>query len=117
MSPRTKVFHLPNMRTFRSTKSLQRGYGIGGLFRGLIRAATPIVKKTLLSAGQKALHVGANVLKDVQENNVSAKDALLNQLMSSKTINRGVKRKSNSSRKSSKSKVRRKLETVTIPNL
>jgi len=122
MSPRTRVFYVrdPSMRVFRSPQSLQRGYGIGGLFRGLIRAATPMVKKSLFKVGQKALNMGADALSDVQQNNVSIKDAVLNQIMGSKSINtRTAKRKKVGSKKVSKRKVgkKQKLATVEIPGL
>ena len=105
------------MRVFRSPQSLQRGYGIGGLFRGLIRAAAPIMKKTLLHAGKKALNMGADALDDMQQNKVSLKDAVLNQLSLPKLINRSTrKRKVVTQKKAPKRKVQ-KLETVTIPNI
>lgn len=119
MSPRTRVFYVrqPRMRVFRSPQSLQRGYGIGGLFRGLIRAAAPIVKKTLFKAGRKALSMGADALSDVQQNNVSIKDAVLNQITGPKPINRRTaKRKINSSKKKRVSK-KQKLTSVEIPGL
>ena len=95
------------MRVFKSRSTLQRGYGIGGLFRGLIRSATPLLKKGLLSAGKKALLAGANVLSDVQENDVTLKKALGKQLNTfGNTINRsGTKRKNNSSTKQPRRKV------------
>lgn len=68
------------MRVFKSRSSLQRGYGIGGLFRGLIRSATPLLKKGLLAAGKKALTAGANALGDVQENNETFRNAIEKQV-------------------------------------
>ena len=120
MSLRTKVFYIqPKMRVFRSSHSIQRGHGIGGLFRGLLRVAKPFVKKTLLNAGENALKIGAQTLNDMRENNRTPVDAIKNQLnRSQKTINRrAVKRKPVSSIKASKRKVARKLETVDIPDL
>ena len=122
---RTKVFYVrnPSMRVFRSQQSMQRGYGIGGLFRGLIRTVKPLMKKGLLSAGRKALNVGANALSDMQDNNVTLKKALQKQIRSTfvptkKTINRrDPKRKSSSSHTSQKRKVANKLEQITVPNL
>ena len=107
------------MYVFKTRNSLQRGYGIGGLFRGLIRSATPMLKKGLLKAGKKALEIGANTLNDVQENDESFKNALSKQVRTalgvSKPINRpGVKRKATSSKKRSKKKVAR-IEQVSIP--
>ena len=118
MPSRVKVYYVrqPNMRVFRSVRSLQRGHGIGGLFRGLMRAATPIVKSSLLKAGQKALNMGVDVLKDIQQNDASVKEVVLKKVLGSKPINRrGKKRKAISSKKSTKRKV--VLEKVTIPKL
>ena len=119
---RTKVFYIkkPAMRVFRSSQSIQRGHGIGGLFRGLLRVAKPFMKKTLLSAGEKALNMGANALHDIRENNSTAKQAMLNQLCAQKPINRRAnKRKASSVNKKLKRKVAKKvnLEAVTIPTL
>ena len=106
------------MYVFKTRNSLQRGYGIGGLFRGLLRSATPLLKKGLLKAGKKALEIGANTLNDVQENDTSFKNAFSKQartaLGTSKPINRpGSKRKASSSKKRSKKKVAR-IEQVLI---
>ena len=56
----------------------QRGAGIGGLFRGLMKSVTPLLKRGLAHAGKRALTVGADVLRDVVENNTSVKDAVSN---------------------------------------
>ena len=119
---RSKVFYLqPEMRVFRSSQSMQRGHGIGGLFRGLIHVAKPLVRKTLLNAGEKALNLGARTVRDIKVNNRTVANAIKNQLKApQKTINkRASKRKSTSSLNSSKRKVKRRrrqqrLETVTI---
>jgi hypothetical protein len=70
---------------------LQRGYGIGGIFKGLFRTVSPFIKKGLLKVGKRALTMGANALDDVSKNNTSFKGAMKNQIMSSlpKGINRG----------------------------
>lgn len=114
---RTKVFYVrKNMKVFRSQQSMQRGYGIGGLFRSLIRTATPMLKKGLISVGQKALSAGADALSDIQENNVSINKALKKQFQAaiSKPINRRArKRKSTTSVKPAKRKVvKYKVEEV-----
>ena len=44
---------------------LQRGYGLGGFFKGLSRTFAPVVKRGLVSAGKKALETGVEVLGDV----------------------------------------------------
>ena len=43
----------------------QRGYGIGGIFKGLTRTFAPVVKKGLLSLVKQALQSGFQVLDDV----------------------------------------------------
>ena len=120
MSLRTKVFYIqPKMRVFRSSQSIQRGHGIGGLFRGLLRVAKPFVKKTLLNVGEKALTMGAQTLNDMRENNTTPMNAIKKQFnRSKKPINtRAKKRKSVSLSKPSKRKVARKLESVINPHL
>ena len=53
---------------------LQRGYGLGGIFKGLVRTFKPIVKKGLVSAGKQALLKGIDVLNDVSESENSLKN-------------------------------------------
>ena len=79
------------IRMFRAPP-LQRGYGIGGIFKGLFRTVSPFIKKGLLQVGKRALTMGANALDDVSKNNTSFKGAMKNQIISSlpKGINRGV---------------------------
>ena len=43
----------------------QRGYGIGGIFKGLTRTFVPVVKKGLLNLGKQALQGGVQVLDNV----------------------------------------------------
>lgn len=54
------------MKTFRGP-AMQKGYGLGGLFKGLARSFAPTLKKGLISAGKKALTTGVAVLNDVAE--------------------------------------------------
>ena len=106
---------------------LQRGHGIGGLFKGLFRIAVPIIRKSLApiarrglkaaaksalkSAGKKALKASAYALKDVAEDKATLKEALKNRANEAlnsgiATINTGArKRKSNTTVRGSKSKV------------
>ena len=42
-----------------------RGYGIGGILKGLIRTFAPVVKKGLLNFAKQALCSGVQVLDDV----------------------------------------------------
>lgn len=104
------------MHVFKTRSSLQRGYGIGGLFRGLIRTATPLLKKGLLAVGKKALTAGANALTDVQENDATFRNAIVNQVratLQQKPINsRGTKRKKISSKKAPKRKVAKFLDHI-----
>ena len=79
---------------------LQRGRGIGGLFRGLFRTVSPLLKKGLLYAGKTALDAGARALDDVRENDTTVKQALLTEARAipQNIINRsGVKRKASKS--------------------
>ena len=45
--------------------SLQKGYGFGGLFRSLFRAAVPLFKYGAKAVGKQLFHSGVNVLNDV----------------------------------------------------
>lgn len=47
--------------------SFQRGYGIGGLFRSLFRAAVPLFKSGAKAVGKQLFHSGVDVLKDVSQ--------------------------------------------------
>lgn len=54
----------------------QKGYGLGGLFSGLIRRAMPILKDTALSAGKNLLRSGADLFEDVISGKKDWKTAL-----------------------------------------
>ena len=91
---------------------LQRGSGFGGIFKSLLKVAMPMVKKGLLHVGKTALTVGAKALQDVSENKSTAKQALkthaLDAFHPKNYINMsGTNRKSNTSTKPSKRKVKR----------
>lgn len=43
----------------------QNGYGFGGLFRSLFRAAVPLFKSGAKAVGKQLFHTGVDVLKDV----------------------------------------------------
>ena len=47
--------------------ALKRGYGIGRIFKGLIRTFVSIVKKSLLNLGKHALETAVQVLDDVNQ--------------------------------------------------
>lgn len=104
------------MRVFRA-QPMQRGHGIGGLFKGLMRVAMPLLKKGLLFAGKRALTAGANVLQDVSENKSSLKEAAKNRALEAinplNLINSAPrKRKSNTSVTQRKRKVKRTANTI-----
>ena len=52
------------MPVFRGS-AWQQGYGLGGLFKSLARAAMPMVKSGAKALGKIALNTGANLLGDV----------------------------------------------------
>ena len=63
-------------------KPMQRGDGLGGMFRSLFRTMTPHLKKGLAHVGQRALTAGANALADMSANNTPIKEALEKQVKS-----------------------------------
>ncbi len=76
---RTRQQYGGNFPVFRSMQPVQRGYGLGGMFRSLFRTVTPHLKKGLAHVGRRALTAGASALADMSENNTSLKDALKKQ--------------------------------------
>ena len=52
-----------NIPAFRGP-AIQKGYGIGGLFKGFVRTITPTIKRGLITAGKQALKTGIDVLDD-----------------------------------------------------
>ena len=57
----------------------QKGYGFGGLFRSLFRAAVPLFKSGAKAVGKQLLHSGVDVLNDLSRGEnikVSAKRRL-----------------------------------------
>ena len=44
---------------------MQKGYGLGGLFKGFMRAVAPKLKQGLVHVGKKALKTGLETLGDV----------------------------------------------------
>ena len=106
-------------------RPLQRGSGFGGLFKGLLKAAMPMVKKGLLHVGKRVLSAGSNALQDVSENKASLKDALKNraleQLPGLNSINSGAKKRksttpNNPSRRKGK-KAKNNRSKVIAPSL
>ena len=43
----------------------QRGHGLGGIFRGLFRAATPLLKRGAMVLGKQIIRSDSRVSKDV----------------------------------------------------
>jgi len=59
--------------------TLQRGYGLGGVLGGLMRAATPLLKQGMKAVGKQALSTGIGLLGDTLQGRnlkVSAKRRL-----------------------------------------
>ena len=46
-------------------RSIQRGYGLGGIFRGLFRSALPFLKQGAKTVGRQALRSGIDLAQDV----------------------------------------------------
>ena len=53
-----------NLPAFHGVR-IQRGYGLGGLLKGLFRAAVPLFKQGAKVVGRTALKTGARVARDV----------------------------------------------------
>ena len=53
------------MPVYRGSPVLQRGYGLGGLLRGLFRRALPFLKKGATMVGKQALQTGMDLAEDV----------------------------------------------------
>ena len=107
----TMYYRRSNIPVYRF-QPLQLGSGFGGLLKGLLKAAMPMVKKGLLHVGKRVLNAGSNALQDVSENKASLKDALKNraleQLHPANLINSGArKRKSTTPNKPSRRKVKK----------
>ena len=55
------MYRLP---TFKGA-ARQRGYGIGGIFKGLTRTFASVVKKGLLNLGKRAIQSGVQIFDEV----------------------------------------------------
>ena len=115
MAPRraqTMNYQHHNIPVYRF-QPLQRGSGFGGLFKGLLKAAMPMVKKGLLNVGKRVLNAGAMALQDVSENKATMREALKNRALEQvqpvlNNINRSAtKRKSTTPKKTSAGKVKK----------
>ena len=66
------------------SRSMQRGHGLGRLFEGIFQVAVPILRRTVLKAGKKAmktlgkraLKAGYGAIKDVAHDRENLRDAL-----------------------------------------
>ena len=56
--------HGAGLPVFRGS-AIQKGYGLGGLFRGLLQTAAPVLKQGLISVGKSAMKAGVETLSDV----------------------------------------------------
>lgn len=54
------------LKAFRGP-AFQRGYGLGGFFKGLARSFAPVLKQGLAKVGKKALKAGVQVFQDVSQ--------------------------------------------------
>ena len=109
---------------------LQRGHGLGGLFKTLfrvavpvLRRAAPIVKRTVVRVGKasskRAAKVGAKALKDVATNKSTLKEAIKQRVQeaafdaAAEVINKGVvsQNVNTSKRKPKSQQVKRKRKT------
>ena len=61
-SPGTQ--HGGNLPAFHGVR-VQRGYGLGGLLKGLFRAAVPLFKQGAKAVGQTALKTGSEIAGDI----------------------------------------------------
>lgn len=109
--------------------ALQRGHGLGGLFKGLFKLAAPIIrrtavrvgKKALKTVGKRALKAGANVLTDIADKKATPKEAIIKHakeiIIPPKGINTSRRKtKPNTLKKTAKSKVK-KGKTVIAPRM
>lgn len=47
--------------------ALQKGYGFGGLFKSLFRAAVPLFKSGAKAVGKQLFHTGVDMLNDISQ--------------------------------------------------
>jgi hypothetical protein len=105
--------------------ALQRGHGLGGLFKSLFKLAAPIVRRTAVRAGKKALKTvgrralkaGANVLTDIADKKATPKEALIRRakqvVLPPKSINTSKRKtKSSTLKKTTKSKVQKRKHII-----
>lgn len=100
-----------------------RGFGLGGLIRGLFKSAVPLLKPIAKTVGKSLLKTGGRIAKDVILDKKNFKSALkrragesLEDLVSKATAPSTKKRHktttSNKSRKKTKSKTKQKHKDI-----
>ena len=108
---------------------LQRGHGLGGMFKALfrvavpaLRRAAPIVKRTAVRVGKaaskRAVKAGAKALQDVAKNKSTLKEAIKQRVQeaafdaAAEAINKGVvSQKVNTSKRKSKNQQVKRRKT------
>lgn len=90
---------------------MQKGYGLGGFFKGMARTFAPVLKKGLLTVGRKALETGVQVMNDVADgrnfkNSVKqrSKEGLKNVFINKPSTRKPVSRKRIAKKSTSKAK-------------
>lgn len=77
--PKKPQYGYGGLPSYRGGLSIQRGYGLGGFFKGLARSFAPVLKKGLVNVGKKALETGARVVEDASQGK-SIKSSVRNRL-------------------------------------
>jgi hypothetical protein len=70
------IFH---GQRFQYGGQMQRGRGLGGMFRGLLRTVAPHLKRGLAHVGKRAVAAGLNAVNDMVENKTSMREAFKKQ--------------------------------------
>lgn len=107
--------------------TFQKGYGFGGLFRSLFRAAVPLFKSGAKAVGKQLFHSGVNVLSDLSRGEnikVAAKRRLkeAGQNLTDKAATKvktmiGSGRRYKKRKRSNKSVIRRKAKKVKVHDI
>lgn len=107
--------------------TLQKGYGFGGLFRSLFRAAVPLFKSGAKAVGKQLFHSGVNVLSDLsrgEDIKMAAKRRLkeAGQTLTDKAATKvktmiGSGRRYKKRKRSTKAVIRRKAKKVKVQDI
>lgn len=69
LKPRVSINHTGgSIPVFRGAR-MQRGYGLGGMLKGLFKSAVPILKQSGRLIGKRALQSGINIAQNVMKGN------------------------------------------------